>query len=34
MQYYRTHIRPVLEQMIAKAADGKSGIKAIHRRLE
>ena len=34
MQYYRTHIRPVLEQMIAKTADGKSGTKAIHRRLE
>ena len=34
MQYYKTSIRPSLEQMMAETANGQSGRTFIHRKLE
>lgn len=34
MQYYKTYIRPTLEQMMAETKKEQSGAKFIHRRLE
>jgi hypothetical protein len=34
MQYYKTSIRPSLERMMAKMANGQSGKTFIHRKLE
>jgi len=34
MQYYKTSIRPALEQMMAETANEQSGRRFIHRKLE
>lgn len=34
MRYYKTFIRPSLERMMAKIANGQSGVTFVHRELE